>query len=246
MRQLFALVLLSLLTFPELAFAQRKNRASLEIILSDHSALQVSVNGKLFHKINNRLIIHDLPARNNYIEVLQKCNRSVDKNCRDKIVFSGRIPFEKNKNYQAVVLVDEGKLMLADDGSLIPKSLPPTPTPKHSEDNFNPTEFTELIKIKENLNPEMISLGDRMNTMLKDSERIDEAMDYLNQENSITTDESIAICSWILYDENKLSFLKKAFPYISDKGNFRKAVMSFTMVEVRDRFHDFCDEQNLD
>ena len=76
-----------------------------------------------------------------------------------------------------------------------------------------------------------------MNTMMKDSERIDEAMDYLNQENSITTDESIAICSWILSDENKISFLKKAFPYISDKGNLRRAVMTFTMVDVRDRIH---------
>lgn len=244
MRYLLFIVFLAFFYMPDSAFGQRKNRASLEIILSDHSALQVSINGKLFNKINNRLVIHDLPARNNYIEVIQKCNRSADKNCRDKMVFSGRIRFEKNKNYQAVVLVDEGKLMLTDDASLIPKVAPP-PTSINSEENFDATEFTELSNIKKNLQPEIKALGERMNTMLQDKDRVEEAMRFLNQKKSITTDESIGISSWILYDENRLDFLKKAFPFVSNKENFDKAVMSFTMMEIRERFLQFC-EENID
>lgn len=239
MRSIISFIILCLVLHPNV-FAQKYTKPSLEIILSDHSALQLSINGKLFNKVNNKLIIRDLPARTNYIEVIKKCNRKIHKNCKDEIVFTGKIKFEKNKHYQAVVLVNEGKLMLSDKGNLIPPQLPETTSEPSS--SHNDEVFVELAELKKNLSPSMQALGARMKDKLRDTDKMEEAKKYLQSQKSISTNDAIVISSWILYDEHRLEFLKQSLPYISDKNEFRKAAMVFTMNEMRDAFYDFCDE----
>lgn len=225
------------------AIAQKKEKPSLEIILSDHSPLQISINGRLYKKINNKLIIKDLPARNNNIEVIKKCNRSENSNCKDEIVFSGKVKMERNKNYQAVVLVNEGKMMVSDEGDLFSKqSLEPIQTTGSNETSNS--EFQKIADIKASLSPDLTALGERMKKINKDTDRVNAATNYVkNRSQAITTDEAIAISSWIMYDESKLQFLKNAYPKISDPTKYHEAHIVFTMVSYRDQFTSFVSEQ---
>lgn len=246
--QIFFSILLSLIFLgAQDIFAQKTNpkRASLEIILSDNTPLQIAINGKLFKPINTKLIISDLPARINRIEVIKKCNRKEDPNCKDQIVFTGNLKMQRGKNYQAVVLVGEGKMRVADDGTLFQQLNAPQQNiqqdiqqESHSE-NLD-EDFKSMATIKSNLSSEIKSLGERMKKINKDEDRVNAAINFVRyKKDPLTTEEAIGICSWIMYDENKLTFLEQAFTYISDPQEYSKAKMVFTLAEYKEKFNKF-------
>lgn len=239
----FLMSLLGILMLAAPAWSQKKTKPTLEIILSDHAPFQVSINGRLYKKINNKFIIRDLPARNNNVEVIRKCNRKENQNCKDEIVFSGKVKMERNKDYQAVVLVNEGKMMVSDQGDLIPRG--PVAAPKTSVPNEESnTEFQKIADIKSSLSDDLQALGERMKKINKDADRVNAATNFVkNRSVPITTDEAIALSSWIMYDEHKLQFLKNVYPSVSDQDNFYQAHIVFTMVSFRDEFNNFLSSQ---
>lgn len=237
--RLFVVSLMGICMLAEPARAQKKAKPTLEIILSDHTPLQLSINGRLYKKVNNKLIIRDLPARSNDIEVIRKCNRKENQNCKDEIVFSGKVKMEKDKHYQAVVLVNEGKMMVSDQGDLIPKGSLDGPSTSVQNEEGN-TEFQKIADIKSSLSADLLALGERMKKINKDVDRVNAASNFVrNRSVPITTDEAIAISSWIMYDEHKLQFLKNVYPSVSDQDHFHQAHIVFTMVNFRDEFNSF-------
>lgn len=240
----FCLFLLGFPGFFSEASAQKKNAPSLEVILSDNHPLQISINGRTFKKINRKLYLRDLPARRNQIEIVRVCEKGED-NCQNQVVFSGEVKFQKGKHYQAVVLVGEEKLRVADDGTLFQPENVYNPS-----SNINPsgaqaqTEFLKSVEVKQQLPDDITALGERMKKLEKDTYKVNAASSFVkSRREKVNTDQLQAISSWILFDENKLEFLKNAYPYVSNPAQYGDLALVFTMTEYSEQLKAFIAEQ---
>lgn len=236
----FAVLSLFFICGSNILHAQNKKRASLEVILSDNSPLQISINGRLYKPINKKLVIGDIPARNNHVEIIKKCNRSSDRNCKDIIIFSGKVRFQRGVHYQAVALVGEGQLRVSDKRDLIGNNTNPAVVSNQPTTTTATTEFQHLAEIKDNLPADINALGARMKKLEKDEQRVNAASAFVkSRSNKVSTDELLAITSWIMYDEHKLQFLKNAYNSVKNPENYGSLQMAFTMNDYKDQFQSF-------
>lgn len=210
-------------------YAQKKNTASLEIILSDHEPLQLMVNDRIFNQINRKLHITELPHGKIFIEVTRICENDEDHYC-NKVVFSGDVVLEKNKHHQAVVLVGEGELVLSDKNNLFDANLNLDEMNDDKENQLNeilPAEF--LMTYKQQLLPHWQELNVSLSNLQSDVEKNKAISSAVEQHGQIRSQDLAVLLSSMYFDEEKKECLKNIYPYIEDKNNRDVLKYAFTL-----------------
>jgi hypothetical protein len=86
--------------------------------------------------------------------------------------------------------------------------------------------------------PRLQSLKNAMDKVEADSKKLAEAKKFVNA-NAVSSDEVREIAEWIFFDDNRLLFIKAAYPKVSDKNNFTVVGEVFTLDESKKAFDDF-------
>lgn len=253
-------LLFSLLFFStSLAFAQPK-RSTIQFRLNDNSLIRLAMNGRYFPNTARVLTVGDIPGKKQYVEVYRVLPYSGRRGDKTQLIFSGSIKIEKGNDYQALINAQTGQLFLTPVSSLnaIPPVSQATEAPNVStEDNTDDQADQENIVNQQNnsnaatdsssepssatpeLSPGMQMLQTQMSGEVVDKNKLEKAMEYIGQVRSLTSQEATQICSWLLFDENRLKFVKAAYPKISDPENLSILRSTFTEAASKATFEKF-------
>lgn len=225
MKKSFLFVFLSLLSIS--LFAQN-NRSTLRLRLSDGAPLKVAINSRNFDKIGTSLIIGDIPGRRPRITVYRFKPYADGRGGKAELVYSGKIKIDRGSSYDAIVDVRNNRLRLREVNSFanVPMNAPPkTPQPQILQDNQNQVQSNvEELSVEEPknevLSPQLQTIHDAMGKVSTDKEKLEVAQRYIGDK--ITTSDLVQILDWFFFDDTKLTFIKSAYPKISDKNNAAK------------------------
>lgn len=229
MKKIFKLLISLLLFLPitssNILFAQKKNnKASLEIILSDNNNLRIHVNDRVFDEVNRKIYLKDIPAGKTYIEVYKVCNDNSDFYCNKK-VFYGYIVLEKNKHYQAVVLVGEEEIVVSDKNNLFDNNINTETTLSNTEKL--PTEV--VMQYRNLLNGFWKNVHETIIQKETDTEKITLIRKAIHDKKSITCEEALPILATLLFDDSRIEILNDIYQYISNKQNIDLVKNAFTI-----------------
>ncbi len=248
MKRILALAMALLLSIPAI-YAQKNNRSTMRIRLSDGSPMMVTINGRDFKKIGRSITIGDIPRKRQYIQVYKYRAYADGKGGKAELAYSGTVQIQKGGTYECIVDMGTRKLRLKEVGSLQP--LPQLP-PFDRNRNRTLDENTPAEQPMDNTNDEVVldmppdrtvttrlqPLKNAMDKVEADSKKLAEAKKFVNA-NTVSSAEVKEIAGWIFFDDNRLLFVKAAYPKVSDKSNFNAVGEVFTLDESRKAFDDF-------
>ncbi len=135
MKKILVLVL-SFFLFLHTASAQKSDRSTMRIRLSDGTPLLLTINGRDFKKTGRSITIGDIPRKRQDFRIYRFRPYADGRGGKAELVFSGRVKIEKGSTYDCVVDVREGKFMMKEVSSL--PALDPTPfDPRRSQPTGN-------------------------------------------------------------------------------------------------------------
>jgi hypothetical protein len=247
MKRILALIIALLLSVPVL-YAQKSNRSTMRIRLSDGSPMMVTINGRDFKKIGRSITIGDIPRKRQYIQVYKYRAYADGKGGKAELAYSGNVKIQKGGTYDCIVDLGTRKFRLKEVASLQPlPQLPPFDrnrnrtldenAPVAAEDNTN-EEVVIAMPPDRTVTPRLQSLKNAMDKVEADSKKLAEAKKFVNA-NAVSSDEVREIAEWIFFDDNRLLFIKAAYPKVSDKNNFTVVGEVFTLDESKKAFDDF-------
>lgn len=247
MKRISVLVLAILLSVPAV-YAQRSNRSVMRVRLSDGGPMLVTINGRDFKKMGRSITIGDIPRKRQYIQVYRYRAYADGRGGKAELAYSGNIKIQKGSTYDCIVDVGTRKFRMKEVASLQP--LPQMPAFDRGRDR--PLDDNTVSQSVDNANDEVVmdmppdhtvssrlqALKTTMDRVEADSKKLAEAKKFINS-NSVNSEEVKAIAGWIFFDDNRLLFIKAAYPRVSDKNNFRSVGDVFTLGESRKSFDDF-------
>jgi hypothetical protein len=220
------------------AFSQKKDRSTLHIRLSDGQPLMITINDRDYKKINASITLFDLPKKRHNIRVYKYRAYADGKGGKAELVYNGRIKIEPGNTYDCIVDVNKRKFLM--------KAIDP------SQINANVNENTATARLNSENDR---AIGDisgshsRLSRLQQDIENVKEDSKKLSiaetfvKNNSVTTYDLRLIGSWIMFDDNRLSLFKTAYPNISDKSKYPELVESFAMDEGKQEFQKFLEQK---
>lgn len=204
------------------AFSQKKNRASMEIILSDHSDLKVLINDREFKEVNQKLYVNDIPSGKIYLEVVKVCPNGTDDFCNQR-VFYGYIELEKNKHYQAVVLVGEQEIIVSDKNNLFDNAS------ENTTDLTNQKLASEyVLEYKATLPYFWENIYKELKATEIDADKKQLLIEKINKE-PIDCAVLMPLLSTFVFDDSKSQCLQEIYPFIADKENLSLLKYAFTL-----------------
>lgn len=249
MNKILVLLMTALLLTSTL-FAGGNNRSTLRIRLSDGSPLMVTINGRDFNKIGRSITIGDLPGKRQYLQVYKYRRYADGKGGKAELAFDGKIKIEKGFTYDCIVDLGSGKIRMREVASLQPLVSPPAFNPNQSqvleqgqqdaavatpaEDNNTPMAMPPT----QDVDAKLLPLKKAMGNVDADSKKLELALNYVNksQVNSLDVKN---IATWIFFDDNRMKFVKQAYPKVTDKNNYSAVASVFTLDESKKEFNDF-------
>lgn len=200
----------------------------------------ITINDRDFKKINSLITLYDLPGKRHSIRVYKYHPQGDRRNAEAQLVYSGTIKIEPGNTYDCIVDVQQRKLYIKKMGLNDPPSYqapPPAPLPDASRD----------VAISNNrelafYSPRLKSTIDAMDQAKEDSKKLELANNYARQQN-INTSEARMLADHIMFDDNKLAFLKSVYPSITDKNQFSSLQDVFNMEKAKKDFLDFANKQ---
>jgi hypothetical protein len=252
MKRILVLALALLLSIPAI-YAQKSNRSTMRIRLSDGSPMLVTINGRDFKKIGRSITIGDIPRKRQYVQVYKYRAYADGKGGKAELVYSGNIKIQKGYTYDCIVDLGTRKFRMREVASLQP--LPQLPAFDRNRDRA--LEESNEMQSQQNANDDVVmdmppdrtvparlqSLKNAMDRVEADSKKLAEAKKFINS-NSVTSEEVKTIAGWIFFDDNRLLFIKSAYPKVSDKNNFATVGDVFTLEESQKAFDDFLKSNN--
>jgi hypothetical protein len=252
MKRILVLVLTLLLSIPAI-YAQKSNRSTMRIRLSDGSPMLVTINGRDFKKIGRSITIGDIPRKRQYIQVYKYRAYADGKGGKAELVYSGNIKIQKGYTYDCIVDLGTRKFRMKEVASLQP--LPQLPA--FDRNRNKALEESNEMQSSENTNDDVVMdlppdrtvsarlqpLKNAMDRVEADSKKLAEAKKFINS-NSVSSEEVKTIASWIFFDDNRLLFIKAAYSKVSDKNNFATVGEVFTLEESQKAFDDFLKNNN--
>jgi hypothetical protein len=252
MKRILVLALALLLSIPAI-YAQKSNRSTMRIRLSDGSPMLVTINGRDFKKIGRSITIGDIPRKRQYIQVYRYRAYADGKGGKAELAYSGNIKIQKGYTYDCIVDLGTRKFRMKEVASLQP--LPQLPT--FDRNRNKALEESNEMQSGEHANDDVVMdlppdhtvsarlqpLKNAMDKVEADSKKLAEAKKFINS-NRVTSEEVKAIAGWIFFDDNRLLFVKAAYPKVSDKNNFATVGDVFTLEESQKAFDDFLKNNN--
>jgi hypothetical protein len=253
MKRILVLALALLLSIPAI-YAQKSNRSTMRIRLSDGSPMLVTINGRDFKKIGRSITIGDIPRKRQYIQVYRYRAYADGKGGKAELAYSGNIKIQKGSTYDCIVDLGTRKFRMKEVASLQP--LPQMPAfdrnrSRTLEDNnteAQPQEHASDDVVMDmppdhTVSTRLQPLKNAMDKVEADSKKLAEAKKFINN-NSVTSEEVKTIAGWIFFDDNRLLFVKAAYPKVSDKNNFAAVGDVFTLDESQKAFDEFLKNNN--
>lgn len=252
MKRILVLALALLLSIPAI-YAQKSNRSTMRIRLSDGSPMLVTINGRDFKKIGRSITIGDIPRKRQYIQVYKYRAYADGKGGKAELAYSGNIKIQKGSTYDCIVDLGTRKFRMKEVASLQP--LPQLPT--FDRNRNKALEESNEMQSGENANDDVVMdmppdhtvparlqpLKNVMDKVEADSKKLAEAKKFINS-NRVTSEEVKTIAGWIFFDDNRLLFVKAAYPRVTDKSNFATVGDVFTLDESQKAFDDFLKNNN--
>lgn len=253
MKRIFALALVLLCSLPGV-FAQRSDRSTLRIRLSDGGPLLVTINGRDFKKIGRSITIADIPRKRQNLQVYRYRPYADGKGGKAELAYSGTIKVQKGSTYDCVVDPGTRKFRMMEVASLQPIPQRPPFNPRRdqplNQDNapddlgtaMNEPAVSDDAPLEmppdHTVSARLQSLKTAMDREDADSKKLAEARKFIATHN-VTSAEVTDIAGWIFFDDNRLTFIKAAYPKVSDKENFSSAGSVFTLPESKKEFENF-------
>ncbi len=248
MKRIWILVLALLLATPAL-HAQKSNRSTLRIRLSDGSPLLVTINGRDFKKIGRSITIADIPRKRQDLQVYRYRAYADGNGGKAELVFSGTIKVQKGSTYDCIVDPGSRKFRMKEVASLQPLAARPGFDPNRDQPlqddspsmapNDNSNEEVNLDMPPEHIvSARLAPLKKAMDKEDADSKKLAEARKFIAA-NAVTSAEVKDIAGWIFFDDNRLPFVKAAYARVSDKDQFAIVGDVFTLPESRKEFDNF-------
>lgn len=245
MKRILLLALAFLLSFSA-AFAQRSDRSTLRIRLSNGDPLLVTINGRDFKKVGRSITIGDIPRKRQYLQVYRYRAYADGKGGKAELVYSGTIKVKKGNTYDCIVDLGTREFRMKEVASLQPMaSRPDFPARRdqpleqgNMDNNAGNDDVTLTMPPDRSISPRLQSLKATMDRVDADSKKLAEANKFINA-NNVTSEEVRDIAGWIFFDDNRLTFVKAAYPKVSDKENFNIVGEVFTLPESRKEFDNF-------
>ena len=241
-------------------FAQA-NKSSIRFRLSDGDLMKLAINERYFDKTGRSLTVGDIPGKNQMIKIYRYKPYGNRTGGKATLLFSGKIKIEKGNQYDAVVDVKTGQLSITKVNHLTSgeATMPdphknealPNQQPQRSnageyvpdEALFNPAEDPTQTGEAARLSAPMAALHKSMEAQVSDAKKLEEAQKYLKK-NKLTSKEAQLISSWLLFDDNRLSFLKQAYDKISDVQNIGVVHSTFSEDDTRESFEKFLNDKS--
>lgn len=229
MKRTGSLLLLLLLLTSQL-FAQKNNRTTLRIRLSDGYPLTVAVNGRHFEKVGKTLTIGDLPKKRHNIKVYRYRAYQDGKGGKAELVYSGRIKVDPGGTYDCIVDVGTRQFRMREVASL---AEPATAVVSNS------TGDIELPPVPgEERNPSLKALKQKMDAQDEDAAKLKLANGYVSG-SRISVADIRDIASWFFFDDTRLGFVKSSYAKVTDKQAYSSLGDVFTLESSRLEFDQF-------
>lgn len=234
MRSFFLFLICSLAAFG--TFAQKSNRSTLHIRLSDGQPLIVTINDRDFKKVNTQITIADIPRKRHNLRIYRFRPYADGNGGKAELIYSGTIKINPGSVYDCVVDMKSRKLMVKDLG---PEGRPPAPAyipppPAPAPDAINDV----AIGNSTHMNAGLTQLQRTITNTKEDSKKLAAAKNYVLR-NGTNTTELKTIASWIMFDDNKMELLKSSYNSVSDKQNFDSLKEVFTMEAAQKEFEQY-------
>lgn len=247
---------LSLLLSITAAIAQRSDRSTLRIRLSDGGPLTVTINGRDFKKIGRSITIADIPRKRQYLQIYRYRPYADGNGGKAELVYSGNIKVQKGSTYDCIVDLGSRKFRMKEVASLQPLAQRPAfdpnrdqPLQQDSQDGAatadngeNSEEVTLEMPPDRTVSARLQPLKTTMDKTDADSKKLAEARKFINS-NPVTSAEVKSIAGWIFFDDNRLTFVKAAYARVSDKENFATVSDAFTLPDSKKDFDNFLREK---
>ncbi|RQO31261.1 hypothetical protein DBR32_04640 [Taibaiella sp. KBW10] len=223
------------LLFQTIFAGAQGNRSTLNIRLSDGAPLLVTINSRDFKKVNTLITIADLPRKRHNIQVY-KFRAYVDgKGGKAELMYSGDFKIKPGFTYDCVVDVTTRKLYIKNINESPGTYTPPPPAAR--------PDFRKDVPLAENevnMSPQsdLSRLQKQIEAVKEDTKKLSLAKDYIAQHPVYTADVR-TISSWIMFDDNKMDFLKEAYPHLKDRENYSSLSDVFTLPATKKEFKDF-------
>ena len=244
MRKIIALALVFLLSFPAV-FAQKNDRSTLRIRLSDGSPLLVTINGRDFKKTGRSITIGDIPRKRQNIQVYRFRPYADGNGGKAELVYSGTVKVVKGSTYDCIVDIGTRKFRMKEVRELVALAPPPVFNRNQSQpinQDGNAAAATDDVVLDmppdRTVSTRLQPLKTAMDKTDADSKKLEEARKFV-QQNSVTSDEVKNIASWLFFDDNRMAFVKLAYNRVSDKQNFAIVGEVFTLADSKRAFDAF-------
>ncbi|WP_118952490.1 DUF4476 domain-containing protein [Taibaiella helva] len=241
---------LALFSFLPAVFAQRSDRSTLRIRLSDGGPLLVTINGRDFRKIGRSITIADIPRKRQYMQIYRYRAYADGKGGKAELVYSGTIKVHKGSTYDCIVDIGTRKFRMLEVASLQPLAQQPPFNPRRDQplntddgtamDNNAPVADDTPLELPPDrtVSARLQPLKAAMDKEDADSKKLAEARKFIAA-NSVTSAEVADIAGWIFFDDNRLTFVRAAYARVSDKENFNTVGTVFTLPESKKEFENF-------
>lgn len=220
--------MLLLLSLAGQLFAQKNNRTTLRIRLSDGYPLTVAVNGRYFEKIGKTLTIGDLPKKRHNIKVYRYRAYQDGKGGKAELVYSGRIKVDPGSTYDCIMDVGTRKFRMKEVASLA--------EPATVEDNT--AGNISLPPVPVTRNSSLATLKQKMDAADEDAGKLKLANGYVSG-NSVSVADIKDIASWLFFDDTRLEFVKSSYSKVTDKDAYPSLGDIFTLESSRTEFEQF-------
>lgn len=249
MKRLLVLVLFLLSGFSAVTAQQRSDRSTLRIRLSDGSPLTVTINSRDFRKIGRTITIRDIPRKRQYIQVYKFRPYADGDGGKAQLVYSGTIKVQKGSIYDCIVDLDTRRFRMKEVAALEPMAQRPPfdprrdqplqeGTPMDNGDAGTADEVTLDMPPDRSVSARLQPLKNAMDKVDADSKKLAEARKFIST-HTVTSEEVKDIAGWIFFDDNRLTFVKAAYPKVSDRENFTIVGDAFTLPDSKKEFDNF-------
>lgn len=231
-------------------------RSTIRIRLSDGSPLLVNINGRDFQKVGRSVTIGDIPGKRQYLQVYKYRMYADGKGGKAELAYSGNIKIEKGGTYDCIVDLGTKKLRMMEVASLQPIATQPRFNPNLSQplnqaqqnngavttDEVENQEAPMALPATQEINPKLLPLKKSMDGVDADSKKLALAVSYISN-NSYNAQDVSNIATWIFFDDNRMKFVKQAYPKVSDKNNYPGVSGVFTLDDSKKEFNNFLSRQ---
>lgn len=249
MKKILLIPILILFLFNS-SFAQSK-RSTIRFQLSDGGLIQIAINGRYFNKTGRSLTIGDIPGKWQEIKIYRFQPYANRPGGKASLLFSGDIKIQKGSKYEAIIDAKTNQLYLTQVNNLNVNNgkLPPPqnnqilkngnlPDQQKIVDTSNQDDAPET-NTAATLSSDMQGLQKQMNAEVSDQKKLDKALTFLHDIESLSSNDAKNICSWLLFDDNRMKFLKAAYDKISDPQHLEIVKQTFTETSTKESFESY-------